>query len=249
MEVLRALGVTPNVGFRASTPLDAVLIRTYTGLLTPDLACGGRPQLGSQDTNGSRSLSRGDAGDPRPSPIRGLRPRERAWLWILALTLPACLEHGDNDPHPYASLVSTQNTVGRSKLLVDRHGTTKARNWPHHVIVDDLPGGEAMGFVPHIWPRKRCEGSETWSEWQDLNLRPPRPERGALPSDRVASMSWARRRYAHHAGKFGVENKLAKVVGFFVGFCLRLVGIRPGLFRFIPMWLLCPALNSHGGSA
>jgi hypothetical protein len=25
----------------------------------------------------------------------------------------------------------------------------------------------------------RC--SETWSEWQDLNLRPPRPERGALP--------------------------------------------------------------------
>jgi hypothetical protein len=24
-----------------------------------------------------------------------------------------------------------------------------------------------------------CE--ESWSEWQDLNLRPPRPERGALP--------------------------------------------------------------------
>src|SRR5258707_4557641 len=22
---------------------------------------------------------------------------------------------------------------------------------------------------------------KTWSEWQDLNLRPPRPERGALP--------------------------------------------------------------------
>src|SRR6266446_5006587 len=73
-----------------------------------------------------------------------------------------------------------------------------------------------------------------WSEWQDLNLRPPRPERGALPSDRAASMSWARRRYAHHAGTFGVKNKLAKVVGFFVGFCLRLVGIRPVLFFFIP---------------
>jgi len=25
----------------------------------------------------------------------------------------------------------------------------------------------------------RNECSETWSEWQDLNLRPPRPERGA----------------------------------------------------------------------
>jgi hypothetical protein len=23
---------------------------------------------------------------------------------------------------------------------------------------------------------------EVWSEWQDLNLRPPRPERGALPA-------------------------------------------------------------------
>jgi hypothetical protein len=85
------------------------------------------------------------------------------------LTLPACPEHGDNDPDPYVSLVSTQNTARRRKLLVDRHSTT---NWPHHVIVDDPPGGEAMGFVPHIWPRKRCEGSETWSEWQDLNLRP-----------------------------------------------------------------------------
>jgi hypothetical protein len=34
-----------------------------------------------------------------------------------------------------------------------------------------------------------CDGSESglesaerWSKWQDLNLRPPRPERGALPA-------------------------------------------------------------------
>ena len=27
----------------------------------------------------------------------------------------------------------------------------------------------------------RGEKVESWSEWQDLNLRPPRPERGALP--------------------------------------------------------------------
>ena len=42
-----------------------------------------------------------------------------------------------------------------------------------------------------------CDGSESgiakcWSEWQDLNLRPPRPERGALPGslkarDRIES--------------------------------------------------------------
>jgi hypothetical protein len=28
-----------------------------------------------------------------------------------------------------------------------------------------------------VWISAKC-----WSEWQDLNLRPPRPERGALPA-------------------------------------------------------------------
>jgi hypothetical protein len=28
---------------------------------------------------------------------------------------------------------------------------------------------------------KNCQILKKWSEWQDLNLRPPRPERGALP--------------------------------------------------------------------
>ena len=37
-----------------------------------------------------------------------------------------------------------------------------------------------MGFVPHIIPRKPLIEGESWSEWQDLNLRPPRPERRAL---------------------------------------------------------------------
>ena len=27
-----------------------------------------------------------------------------------------------------------------------------------------------------------------WSEWQDLNLRPPRPERGALPENLMISV-------------------------------------------------------------
>jgi hypothetical protein len=39
-----------------------------------------------------------------------------------------------------------------------------------------------VSFVPHNWPRRRSEVQESWSEWQDLNLRPPRPERGALPA-------------------------------------------------------------------
>ena len=33
-------------------------------------------------------------------------------------------------------------------------------------------------FVPHIVPRDDFSCEERWSEWQDLNLRPPRPERG-----------------------------------------------------------------------
>jgi hypothetical protein len=37
-------------------------------------------------------------------------------------------------------------------------------------------------FVPHIWPHEQSRSSEKWSEWQDLKLRPPRPERGALPA-------------------------------------------------------------------
>jgi len=33
-------------------------------------------------------------------------------------------------------------------------------------------------FVPHIVPRDDFSCEESWSEWQDLNLRPPRSERG-----------------------------------------------------------------------
>ena len=38
-----------------------------------------------------------------------------------------------------------------------------------------------VGIVPHIVPRDEFYCEESWSEWQDLNLRPPRPERSALP--------------------------------------------------------------------
>jgi hypothetical protein len=61
---------------------------------------------------------------------------------------------------------------------------------------------EAWGFVPHIRPRSRLLYQESWSEWQDLNLRPPRPERGALPD--CATLRLTRNRvytYAHWAFK------------------------------------------------
>src|SRR6516164_2679746 len=46
-------------------------------------------------------------------------------------------------------------------------------------------------FVPHIVPRDGFYCEESWSEWQDLNLRPPRPERGGK--------SWLRHRPPRHA--------------------------------------------------
>jgi hypothetical protein len=39
--------------------------------------------------------------------------------------------------------------------------------------------GKKSGFVPHIRPHDDQKWEKVWSEWQDLNLRPPRPERGA----------------------------------------------------------------------
>jgi hypothetical protein len=34
------------------------------------------------------------------------------------------------------------------------------------------------------------ECAKFWSEWQDLNLRPPRPERGALPDCATLRYGW-----------------------------------------------------------
>jgi hypothetical protein len=38
----------------------------------------------------------------------------------------------------------------------------------------------AISVGETVGPRS-CGSAKYWSEWQDLNLRPPRPEQGALP--------------------------------------------------------------------
>src|SRR5262249_274155 len=58
------------------------------------------------------------------------------------------------------------------------HGVKARLVFVKHFCPDNCPGrdtaatpiSEKFDFV-----------GEAWSEWQDLNLRPPRPERGALP--------------------------------------------------------------------
>ena len=37
--------------------------------------------------------------------------------------------------------------------------------------------------VPEVVPDWRVNLGKYWSEWQDLNLRPPRPERGSGPEE------------------------------------------------------------------
>ena len=49
--------------------------------------------------------------------------------------------------------------------------------------LDNPFGHEAVTYVPTyvLLPMSPGWRAKYWSEWQDLNLRPPRPERGALP--------------------------------------------------------------------
>jgi hypothetical protein len=39
--------------------------------------------------------------------------------------------------------------------------------------------------VPQSVPRRDWKSANYWSEWQDLNLRPPRPEQGVPPGKRL----------------------------------------------------------------
>jgi hypothetical protein len=76
---------------------------------------------------------------------------------------------------------------------VERAGRNKWRALPQRrPRHNSAKAGDAAGVsvpisVP-VWVTARTGvgeaadfSGEIWSEWQDLNLRPPRPERGALP--------------------------------------------------------------------
>ncbi len=65
-------------------------------------------------------------------------------------------------------------------------GHDERKTGPH----DDVDGGQHdRTAVPPMFREELAEAlagnieisGKYWSEWQDLNLRPPRPERGALP--------------------------------------------------------------------
>jgi hypothetical protein len=61
---------------------------------------------------------------------------------------------------------------------------------PRRIKQKNVPSLQgAKGFVPHIRPRKPNDLLKIWSEWQDLNLRPPRPERGGPPENRSRNLT------------------------------------------------------------
>jgi hypothetical protein len=78
------------------------------------------------------------------------------------------------------------------------------------------PAGRCLEYLS-VKLSVRRNFAKCWSEWQDLNLRPPRPERGALPEvSKLASVSLvamhrnaARALYAHQ-GPFDQPHQLGQ---------------------------------------
>jgi hypothetical protein len=80
---------------------------------------------------------------------------------------------GQPPPHRRTCRATAKTPAAKANARDDDQGCESAGN-----------GGARLSpvsFVPHNWPRGQPERRESWSEWQDLNLRPPRPERGELP--------------------------------------------------------------------
>ena len=51
----------------------------------------------------------------------------------------------------------------------------------------------ANGFRSPYQAPRAIDVMESWSEWQDLNLRPPRPERGARRGGVILMFCWKAR--------------------------------------------------------
>src|SRR3981189_1468049 len=79
----------------------------------------------------------------------------------------------------------SHGTRARGRACTDPRSTSLARNRSGHVCTHTCPGSPLSRryFIAHFVALQNRRSSKLlteWSEWQDLNLRPPRPERGAL---------------------------------------------------------------------
>jgi integrase len=72
------------------------------------------------------------------------------------------------------------------EMLLERYG----HHHPDHLSGARKAFAKHREAVAEAVAGKGCKSAKSWSEWQDLNLRPPRPERGALPDCATLRFRW-----------------------------------------------------------
>ena len=115
------------------------------------------------------------------------RTQRCRWFWSLefhewqgrkAEPRRQCVQGNVGEPIGRANLVAKSPAVANGRAAHARSSFSYAAR-----IVTARPVAQPVAEADYC--------SETWSEWQDLNLRPPRPERGALPDCATLRLSAA----------------------------------------------------------
>ena len=83
----------------------------------------------------------------------------------------------DRRPLPIAKPPGARHELTKAERL-DRTRVQQINREPSLTAV--VNGAFGCETVPQSVPGSVWISAKCWSEWQDLNLRPPRPERGAL---------------------------------------------------------------------
>jgi hypothetical protein len=138
-----------------------------------------RPQPGRVSPGVTRRPPRAPAqtGAALPVTVPGERAARTGQIVGVVVVTVAAYERLDRHPEEACGLPR----VGTCLHQPSRRRACGVTSGPRPAFFTSA-GLSLVSFVPHNWPRRRSEVQETWSEWRDLNLRPPRPERGALPA-------------------------------------------------------------------
>ena len=98
----------------------------------------------------------------------------------MGITIPFARYRARDCPNPPSGLPLSsveQGFLGMSvKMLLERYG----HHHPDHLSGARKAFAKHRVAVAEAVAGKERESAKCWSEWQDLNLRPARPERGTL---------------------------------------------------------------------
>jgi hypothetical protein len=81
---------------------------------------------------------------------------------------------------PSGRVLSAGSRAARSEAGASKVGAAHFRRLPDLASTNAVPSSSREALAD-VLAAEREILDKCWSEWQDLNLRPPRPERGALP--------------------------------------------------------------------